>query len=133
MTRFHTTEAYHLRLRINQEIESMRIEENREKLDDSRLYFDFGHDGPTLTYMLTISFWPRMQHSPSVLKAKRVIKLPQVIYKPMFLQLWYPLYLDDCPVVELGHSNDFYPHALSALTDYLPTQNDMKLWEAASM
>jgi hypothetical protein len=132
MTRFDTIEAYHLRLRLNEAIESMRVEEKRETLNDERLYFDLSLDRNNATYNLIISFWPRMSYSGgSALRAQRLIKLPEVIYKPMFVQLWYPLSLGEYPMSEFGQNSDEYPHGLAALAAYLPTQVDMKHWEAA--
>ena len=112
----------------------MRVEENREYLREDLLYFEFNHNRGKATYELLISFWPRdiYGREHTVRKSKRLITLPEEAYKSMFSQLWDPLELDDEPMLEFGRENDYYPHTLPALTQYLPTTEETKRWEEAN-
>lgn len=131
-SRFDTPEAYHLRQIINDEIESIRTEKGRNTLDLNRLYFEFEHDRKNNTYELTISMSPQTEYGYiSTLDVRRIIKLPEVIYKPMFMLLQQPLRLDEFPTMELGRT-DAYPHTLTALLSYLPTDTEMKEWSRNS-
>lgn len=132
MQPFKTVEAYQLRLMLSESIESLRVEAKWENLYESRLYFDLYEDDAGLTYSLVISFWPRLPATPSVLNSERTIKLPQVFYRDMFMQLWDLLSLGEYPIVYSDHDHKVYPHTLVALTNYLPTRDDVKLWQTAS-